>query len=410
MAVLNKGNSIMTNRKKLLTGVSLAAVLTAGLLYATDFLGLQPFAETATAAPTTGEAAPPTVNVIVAESRPVTHWQEFTGRFEAVDEVAVRARVEGQIDAVHFTPGQIVQKGDLLFTIDPRPFEATLAGAEARLEEVRAAAYLAETELKRQRQLRENGHVSQSVLDQAVQEAQAARASIAAAKAAVESAKLNLEFTEIKAPVTGRISDDAVNVGNLIAAGANSEVLTTIVSLDPIHFVFDASEQQYLEYVRGTIATGLRDKDSRIPVAVRLIDEDSFAHPGTIDFIDNRIDRATGTIRGRAIFVNGDEVLAPGMFGRLRLAIAENAPTVLIPEQAVGSDQTLKFVWVADAEGVVHRRRVTLGGREDGLRIIEKGLEAGDQVIVSSLHMIGEGMTITPNKTALDSFELATAE
>ncbi|MEM6680427.1 MAG: efflux RND transporter periplasmic adaptor subunit, partial [Pseudomonadota bacterium] len=342
-------------------------------------------------------APPPSVDVVAALSREITRWDEFTGRFEAVDEVAIRARVSGHLDAVHFRAGEVVEKGDLLFTIDPRPFEAAVAEAEARLAEARASLTLAENELARQSQLQARGHVSQAVLDAAVEEATAAEARIAAAEAALVSARLNLGFTQIHAPVTGRISDDAISAGNLIAAGAGAEVLTTIVSLDPIHFVFDASEQQYLEYMRATAESGLRATAGETRVAVRLIDEPDFAHEGRIDFVDNQIDRATGTIRGRAVLPNDDGVLTPGMFGRLRLATAENAETVLIPEEAVGSDQGTKFAMVVSAAGTVERRILALGDRHEGLRIVEAGIEAGDQVVVSGLHIARPGATVTAN-------------
>ncbi|MEL7140432.1 MAG: efflux RND transporter periplasmic adaptor subunit, partial [Pseudomonadota bacterium] len=194
---------------------------------------------------------------------------------------------------------------------------------------------------------------------------------------------------------TGRISDDAVSAGNLIAAGAGSEALTTIVSLDPIHFVFDATEQQYLEYMRASTEDGLRNRAGRTAVEVRLIDEPGFEHSGTIDFVDNRIDRTTGTIRGRAVLKNGDGLLTPGMFGRLRLATAEDEQTVLIPEEAIGSDQAMKFVVVVTADGTVERRSVTLGDRHETLRIVEAGLAPGEQVVVSGLHIARPGAQVT---------------
>ncbi|MEM9764135.1 MAG: efflux RND transporter periplasmic adaptor subunit [Pseudomonadota bacterium] len=393
----------MTNTKTLLTGASLGALFAGALWYTADKIDLPALVSEAEASVPAAEAPPPSVDVVAAAAQQVTRWDEFTGRFEAVDEVAIRARVSGHLDAVHFRAGEVVEKGDLLFTIDPRPFEAAVVEAEARLAEARAALTLAENELARQSQLQARGHVSQSVLDAAVQEASAATARIAAAEASLESARLDLGFTRIHAPVTGRISDDAVSAGNLIAAGAGAEVLTTIVSLDPIHFVFDASEQQYLEYMRATAESGLRATAGQTRVAVRLIDEPDFAHEGSIDFVDNRIDRATGTIRGRAVLANGDGVLTPGMFGRLRLATAENAETVLIPEEAIGSDQGTKFAMVVTADGTVARRVLTLGDRHEGLRIVEAGIEAGEQVVVSGLHFARPGATVTANLRTPDA-------
>ncbi|MEO1720913.1 MAG: efflux RND transporter periplasmic adaptor subunit [Pseudomonadota bacterium] len=385
----------MTQTKTLLTGASLGALFAGALWYSADRIDLSAFVSPAQAAVPPVEASLPVVEVVAAEARAITRWDEFTGRFVAVDEVAIRARVSGHLDAVHFRAGEVVEKGDLLFTIDPRPFEAALAEAEARLAELQAALRLAETELERQTQLRDRGHVSQSVLDVAVQEAESARAAIAGAEATVERAKLDLSFTEIRSPVTGRISDDAVSAGNLIAAGAGSEALTTIVSLDPIHFVFDATEQQYLEYMRASTEDGLRNRAGRTAVEVRLIDEPGFEHSGTIDFVDNRIDRTTGTIRGRAVLKNGDGLLTPGMFGRLRLATAEDEQTVLIPEEAIGSDQAMKFVVVVTADGTVERRSVTIGDRHETLRIVEAGLAPGEQVVVSGLHIARPGAQVT---------------
>ncbi|MEM6973846.1 MAG: efflux RND transporter periplasmic adaptor subunit [Pseudomonadota bacterium] len=382
----------------LLTGAALGALIAGGLWYGASRITPPNFIATAEAS--TAAAPAPTVDVVRAEARVVTEWDEFTGRFQAVDEVAIRARVSGYLDAVHFEAGQVVEKGDLLFTIDPRPFEAALAEAEARLAEAEAAAELADTELTRAERLRAGGHVAQSVLDTRAQEAASAAASIAAAEAAVERARLDLGFTEIHAPVTGRISDDAVSPGNLIAAGAGAEALTTVVSLDPIHFVFDATEGQYLEYLRATETEGLRSRAGETPVAVRLIDEVDFAHPGTIDFVDNRIDRATGTIRGRAVLQNDDGVLTPGMFGRLRLATAIDTTRVVIPETAIGSDQAARFVLVVDEAGTVHRRAVELGDRLTvpgavTARVVTAGIAPGEQVITGGLHMARPGATVT---------------
>lgn len=384
----------MPKSSKLLAGAALAVFYGAGAWYAGERISDMPFVASVEASAPAQEAPLPVVDVVAADARSITEWDEFTGRFEAVDEVSIRARVSGYLDEVHFKPGDIVEKGDLLFTIDARPFETALAEAEARLSEARAAARLAEKELERAEQLIENGHTSRSVLDERLHEAEIAAASIAAAEAAVSRARLDLGFTQIHAPVSGRISDDFVSPGNLIAAGAGSGALTTIVSLDPIHFVFDATEQQYLKYMRASASSGLREIAGKTPVDVRLIDEADFAHGGSIDFIDNRIDRSTGTIRGRAVFENPDGVLTPGMFGRLRLATAEDARRVLIPERAIGSDQTTKFVWVVDNTGTVSRKIVTLGDRYADERVVE-GLSEGERVIVSGLHMVGAGAQVT---------------
>ncbi|MGS4887947.1 efflux RND transporter periplasmic adaptor subunit [Roseibium sp. MB-4] len=396
----------MPKSSTLFTGVALAVFYGGIAWYAGERVSNMSFVAPVEASASATQAPPPVVDVVAAETRSITEWDEFSGRFEAIDEVAIRARVSGYLDAIHFEPGDIVEKGDLLFTIDPRPFETALAEAEARLGEARAAANLAEKELQRARRLTDNGHTSQSVLDERIHESERAAASIAAAEAAVSRAKLDLGFTQIHAPVTGRISDDFVSPGNLIAAGANAQSLTEIVSLNPIHFVFDATEQQYLEYMRAASASSLREMAGQTPVAVRLVDEPEFTHSGEIDFIDNRIDRSTGTIRGRAVFENSDGVLTPGMFGRLRLATAEDAIRVLIPERAIGSDQTTKFVWVVDDVGTVSRRSITLGDRYAGARVVE-GLSAGEQVVVSGLHMVGPGAQVTARSSEEPTVQVA---
>lgn len=398
----------MFGTRTLLSGVSVGALLASAIWYTAERIEIPSFVGEAEASVGAAVAPAPTVDVVTATVRTIVEWDEFAGRFEAMDEVQIRARVSGYLETVHFQPGQIVEKGDLLFSIDARPFEAALAEAEARMAEARAALRLAQSELARAQQLFEGGHVSGSVLDARAQDASAADAAWAAAAAVVERARLDLSFTQITAPVSGRISDDAVSPGNLISAGATAQTLTTIVSLDPIHFVFDATEQQYLAYVRATRPDGLRDRARTTPVAVRLIDEPDYAHEGTIDFVDNRIDRLTGTIRGRAVFDNADGMLTPGMFGRLRLATAVDVERVLIPERAIGSDQSSKFVWVVTADGTVTRRQLTLGGQHQGLRIVLSGVEPGDQVVVGGLHMLGEGAPVTARVIDQDPVQVAT--
>lgn len=383
----------MANQTSLFSGVAIGAVLAAGTWYGSTQVDIPNLVSSAEASVSPQEAQAPTVDVFTAERRSITEWDEYTGRFEPVDEVEIRARVSGYLDAVHFQPGDIVQEGELLFSIDPRPYQTALAEAEARVTEAKAEAQLAQTELERAQRLSGNGHISQSVLDSRLQDAAIAEASIVSAKAAVDRALLELGFTQIYAPVTGRISDDFVSPGNLISAGAASDALTTIVSLDPIHFVFDATEQQFLNYVRANEDTGFRNTAGRLPVAVQLVDETDFGHEGRIDFIDNQLDRATGTIRGRAVLKNPNGTLTPGMFGRMRLATDTDSERVLIPDRAIGSDQATKFVMTVDADGTVARRDVTLHDQHDGLRIVD-GLSGGEHVIVTGLHMVAPGAQV----------------
>lgn len=396
----------MKKTKSLYAGAALALLAAGGAWYGAGQPGLLQFATAAEASAPPAAMPAPEVGVVRAAIREVSEFDEFTGRFEAVDEVAVRARVSGQLTAVHFEPGQIVEKGDLLFTIDPRPFETVLAEAEARLAEARAALKLANVELERQSKLSDRGHASRSSLDSAQQAAAAAKAAITGAEAAVERARLDLEFSRIHAPVSGRISDDAVNAGNLISAGAAGPALTTIVSIDPIHFVFDATEQQLLNYQRSAADGDIRAFLNAAPVAVSLNGETDFGHTGKVDFIDNRIDSATGTIRGRAVLENETGALVPGMFGRLRLTTASGVPRVFIPERAIGSDQAEKFVWVVDAGGTVSRRAITLGERRSGLRSVT-GIEADELVVVDGLHMVGPGATVTARVAELEELQVA---
>jgi RND family efflux transporter MFP subunit len=353
------------------------------------------------AAGPTGVSAPPVVEFTPVVTRKIVEWQEYTGRFEAVDEVDVRARVSGYLDAVHFKPGQRVAAGEKLFTIDQRPFKATVAEAEARLAQAQSAVHHAVAEFERTKKLAAQGHASQSVLETRQQEADAARAAVGVAEAQLRRANLDLGFTIIHAPVSGRISDERITPGNLIEGGANSPILTTIVSISPIHFFFDATEQQLLSRLRATGGASLREKIAGAKVQVRLIDEDEFEDSGTVDFVDNRIDEGTGTIRGRAVFDNRDEIFTPGMFGRLRLAEPELAEVALIPDKAIGTDQTQKFVWVLDQEDKARRRVIVTGQKRGDMRIVKSGLKDGERVITSGLHRVASGRQVTPKPTQI---------
>lgn len=384
----------MANTGSLFSGIAVGAALAAGAWYGNEKVDVLALIGPATASAPAPQAPVPAVEVLRAQVHKVTEWDEYTGRFEAVDEVSIRARVSGYLDKVHFQPGEIVQKGDVLFTIDPRPFLADLAEAEADLAEARATAELSQIELERAEQLFADGHISQSVLDTRRQVRAIAVASIASAQAVIENARLNVEFTEIKAPVTGRISDKFVSAGNLILSGTNAQPLTTIVSIDPINFVFDVTEQQYLEYTRLHNEAGFRGAAGDLEVAVTLIDDPDAAHTGKINFVDNRLDRGTGTLRGHAVVPNADGLLVPGMFGRMRLAAQGDADRVTIPDRVISSDRSTKFVWIVNADGAVSRRDVVLHGLHDGLRIVE-GINAGEQIVSSGLHMIAPGAVVT---------------
>ncbi|MFY8093343.1 MAG: efflux RND transporter periplasmic adaptor subunit [Niveispirillum sp.] len=348
-----------------------------------------------------GAGAPPAAPQVVVSQplkKNVQEWDEYTGRFAALEEVEIRARVSGYLTAVSFKDGQIVFKGDPLFTIDPRPYQAAVDIARAGVAQAQASVQLAQRELDRARDLRQTQAVSQSVLDNRAQQLQSAQAQLLGAQAQVRAAELDLEFTAVKAPVTGRVSNHRVSVGNLVGGGsAQSTLLTTIVSLDPIQFYFDADQASYLRYVRQS-RSGERvsSRDNPNPVILALPDEQGFVHKGYIDFVDNQIDDGTGTIRARALFDNPDMVLTPGMFARLRLVGRPNYDGLLLPDAAIGTDQNRRFVYVLDKDNKATYRGVTTGPLIDGLRVIREGLMETDKVVVAGLQRVKPGAPVTP--------------
>lgn len=345
-----------------------------------------------------GAQGAPQVVVSQPVKKSVKEWDEYTGRFTALDEVEIRARVSGYLTSINFRDGDVVFKGDLLFVIDPRPYQAAVDIAKAGLAQARSSVQLAQRELDRARDLRQTQAVSQSVLDTRSQQLQNAQAGQLAAEAQLRAAELDLEFTAIKAPVTGRVSNHRVSVGNLIGGGtAQATLLTTIVSLDPIHFYFDADQASYLRYVRLS-RSGERasSRDAANPVTLALPDEQGFVHAGRMDFVDNQIDDGTGTIRARAIFDNPDMVFTPGMFARLRLSGRPDYEGLLLPDSAIGTDQNRRFVLVVDKDNKATYRPVTLGPLIDGLRVIRDGLTATDKVITAGLQRVRPGGVVTP--------------
>ena len=348
----------------------------------------------------------PAMPVSVAQPvyKDVVEWDEYTGRFAAIESVEVRARVSGYLESIHFTEGEIVEAGELLFVIDPRPFEAAVDRAKADLDTAESRLELARKEVERAADLVRRQNVSQQVYDERLQEQQAAAAAIDGAKAALRAAELDLEFTRITAPVTGRVSRFNVTVGNLISGGAaNSTLLTTLVSLDPIHFYFDADEQAHLRYVRAAQAgTRPSSRETANPVLLSLADESDFIHEGHMDFVDNQIDNLTGTIRGRALFDNADGLFVPGMFARIRLLGSGRYKAILVPDEAISTDQNRRLVYVTDAEDTVSVRYVELGPMIDGLRVIRAGVEPDDWVIVRGLQRARPGGKVVPERIQLD--------
>lgn len=351
---------------------------------------------------------PPAVDVARPVVREITEWDEYTGRLAAVNTVEVRPRVSGYLESVHFKEGQIVRKGDLLFIIDPRPFRAILAAAEAELVASEARLELAKNDVTRAQGLVETRAISAEEFDRRNKAALEAQAVADAARARVERARLDLEFTSVRSPIDGRASNYTVTVGNLVTGGAdNATLLTTIVSLDPIHCYFDANEQDYLKYMR-LAAAGARPSSRAVPnpVRVALVDETDFRHEGRMDFVDNRIDELTGTIRGRAVLPNPDGLLVPGMFVRVRL-IGETRPNaVLIPDQAIGADQANRVVYVVNDKNEVSLRTVVPGRLIDGLRVIRSGLDGTELIIVRGVQRVRPGIVVDP--TTVDALSVTT--
>jgi membrane fusion protein, multidrug efflux system len=348
--------------------------------------------------------APPQVTIAKPVSKPVAEQDEYVGRFVAVESVEVRARVSGYLEGIHFQDGQLVKKGDLLFAIDRRPFQATLAQAQASLAQARANLAFADSDLLRAQGVAIGSVITQQTFDQRVQAKRAAQATAAAQEAVVEQATLDLEFTELRAPVSGRIGDRRVSVGNLVTGGTtgNTSLLATIESIDPIRFEFTLDETSYLRY--GRVAKDGAEAANRglnVPIKLKLIDEPAFAHEGRMDFVDNRIDRSSGTIRARAEFGNANGIFTPGMFARVQVAAAPPSEALLVPEAAIGAEQARKFVLVVDGDNVARPKYVTLGPAVDGLRVVTAGLAADDNVIINGLMRARPGTKVTPQRASI---------
>ena len=351
------------------------------------------------------QAAPPPPAVTVANpvQKKVNDFDEYVGRFVAINSVEVRARVSGYLDKVHFTDGQDVKEGDLLFTIDRRPFQNAVDQARATLAQQRANLAFAEADLARGQQLVRDRTITEQTFEQRQQAKRTAEAIVLANEALLRQAELDFHFSELRAPISGRIGDRRISPGNLILGSLSSTttLLATIVTSDPIRFEFTFDEGSYLRYER--IAKNGIDVASRgvgVPVLLKLIDEPEFGHRGRMDFIDNAIDRSTGTIRGRAVFRNLDNIFTPGMFARVQVPASPPYDALLVPDVAIGTEQVRKFVYVVGPDNTVSQKFVVLGQAVDHLRVVKDGLLPTDRVIVNGMVRAKPGAKVTPQDGA----------
>jgi len=340
------------------------------------------------------QQAPQAAGVDVAEvvSKQITDWQQYSGRLEAVDRVDIRPLVSGTLTAVHFKDGAMVKKGDVLFTIDPRPYAAEVARAQAQLAGAEArAAYTASDVARGQRLLGDNA-IAKRDYEEKQNASREAAANVQAAQAALRSARLNLEYTQITAPVSGRMSRAEVTVGNIVSVGSSTPALSTLVSMSKIYASFDVDEQSFLKYVNPA-----RAKGTSVAVFLGLANEDAYSREGKVGSIDNRIDTSSGTIRVRAVFDNADGQLLPGLYARIRLGGGAPREALLIDEKALGTDQDKRFVLVLDKDNHATYREVRVGANQDGLRVIESGLKSGERIVVNGLQRVRPGDTVAPN-------------
>lgn len=349
----------------------------------------------------TATAAPPAipVGVAVTTESNVTAWEEFSGRLEAVERVEIRPRVAGQIKSVHFREGALVRQGDLLFTIDPAPYAAEYARAKAQVAAASARLNLTRSEEARSQRLLADNAISRSEAESRQNDLQEAEANLAAAQAQLQSASLNLSYTQVRAPVSGRVGRIDVTQGNLVAAGPSSSVLTSLVSVSPIYASFDANEEVITRTLSELKSAGGSVAFERVPVTLEVGGGEPVT--GKLQLIDNQFDASSGTVRARAVFSNADGKLIPGQFVRVRMGEASTRPAVLIHELSVGTDQSKRFVWVVGKNNAVEYREVTLGATVDGLKIVTSGLKSGERIVVTGLQAIRPGAVVAPQIVAM---------
>ena len=358
-------------------------------------------------------AAPPPPQVTVAQvlEKQVKDWDEFTGRLQAVESVEIRPRVSGYIDKVAFTEGGTVKRGDLLFIIDPRPYQAEADRLGADVKRFKTALDLARIEVARVQKLKDSGAVSEEELDERKSTLTQTESNVAGSSAAAEAAKLNLDFTRVTSPIDGRVGRAEITRGNLVTGGINGgTLLTSVVSLNPMYLYFDADEQSFLRYTQMS-RSGARaeSREVKSPVNVGLANEEGFPHTGVVDFIDNQLNSQTGTIRARAVLQNAEGRYTPGLFARVQLLASEEYSAVLIEDRAVNTDQSQKYVLILGAGNTVEYRAVKLGRLIDGLRIVREGLKPGDVIIVNGAQRVHPGITVTPQKVVMGADQSAPA-
>jgi len=341
---------------------------------------------------TPAAAPPPAVSVAEVVARPLRDFEEFTGRLEPVTTVSIQPRVAGFIESAQFAEGAHVKKGQLLFRIDPRPFQAEVDRLAAQLKRARTQAGLAASTRDRGQRLIDKHVIAQQDYDQLEAAAASSRDDIGAAEAALAAARLNLEFTNVRSPIDGRASRMLITPGNLVTTAS---VLTTVVSDNPVYAYFDADEQTYLRFAHGA--------DAASPVFMGLADEQGYPHRGRLDFVDNQLDANSGTIRARAVFDNADGRYTPGLFARIKLVGAQARAAILIDERAVGTDLGKKFVFALKTDNTLEYRPVTLGANIDGLRVVSEGLAAGDVIVVNGLQHVRPGAAVTPQRVRMEA-------
>ncbi len=344
------------------------------------------------------QAQPPGVKIALPLAQDVTEWDEYTGRIEAVSSVDVRARVSGYLEKVNFRAGEKVKKGDLLFLIDPKPFSAQLNFAEAELEQAKAKRELAKNDLERAQRLFRGKAISEEEYDARSKGLREAVATVQSAEANVYTARLNLDFTRIRAPIDGRIGRELITEGNLVSGGGGDATrLTFIVSTDPVYVYVDADERSVLKYRRQSSDIGAGQTPAQLAVA----DEADFPHRGILDYISPREDAATGTVTLRGVFANPDGLLSPGFFARMRVRGSAPYPAILVPDRAIATDQAQRFVWVVNQENQVEYRKVVLGAHIGQSRVITQGLKPGEWVVIEGLQKLKPGLKVNPERISL---------